>query len=805
MDFLKSLSEWYLGVPPADPGQGTAWTYSYRTPWAGWLPPWAVLLLALLAIGFVVRIYQRDARTTTRGARITLIGLRLGVLAMVLVMLTELTLQIDRTGLPTVVVLVDDSGSMSLEDQYSGQSLEAAARELLQQGNFNRATRINLARSILLRDDARFLRTLLDEHKLRVYRFSESAAPLGQTEYLRAENLDELVTALNDLQADGEQTRHGPAVRKVLDDLRGAPPSAIIILSDGITSTSNADRLSGVVEEAAARLVPIFTVGIGSEEPARDLQMYDLLAEEVAFVDDQITFAAKLKAFGFDGKPITVTLKQKGDDRILTSVQATAGADGRPVKIELPYTPTEEGEFDYIVEVTPSPRETDTDNNAETRHVSVRREKIRVLLADGLPRYEYRYLKHVLERDKTVDVDVVLQQADLEYASEDETAIEHFPVKREELLQYDVIVLGDLNPDYLSSGVYANLQDFVRDAGGGIIFVAGPRYNPVAYRGTPLDVMLPVQLSQVTIPPPDVPIIEGFRPELTLEGRKGTSMFRFGQSERESLAIWNQLPELYWLCEATELKDGALVFAEHPNRFGGGQRIPVIAMHRYGAGKVLFHATDDLWRWRFRVGDAWYGRYWLQAIRYLSRSRLLGRDRAAELTADRLVYQQGETVYLRVRFLDERLAPLQKDGVTVMVERRGDVQRPVQLARIPQAPTIFEGQFSRAAEGAYHAWVARPGFNEAPPSTDFRVEAPAQEMQRRSLDRPELQETSRRTRGRYYSLAEAAQLPDDVPPGQPVSLESQDPILLWNRWESMVLFTALLLAEWLLRKRCRLV
>jgi hypothetical protein len=253
------------------------------------------------------------------------------------------------------------------------------------------------------------------------------------------------------------------------------------------------------------------------------------------------------------------------------------------------------------------------------------------------------------------------------------------------------------------------------------------------------------------------------------------------------------------------MRPGGIAFAVHPTEKSSGGKLPVISMRRFGAGKVLFHATDDLWRWRFRVGDLYYGRYWVQAIRFLSRSRLLGRDRAAELTADRLTYEHGENVQLRVRFLDDRLAPTEDDGVTVMVERRGDVQRPIRLSRVPQTPTVFEGQFPRALEGSYHAWVAAPSFNEVPPSTDFRVEALESELRVRSLDRAELTETAKKTRGKYYSLAEASRLPFEIPEGHPVPLETQDPIALWGRWEFMLLFASLLLAEWIMRKRARLL
>lgn len=809
MQWLKQFLEWYLGIPPAGPGQGTAWHLSVRPPWPSWMPLWGVLLLLFALMAYVVWVYRRDANSLSWPVRTTLVLLRLSAIAIVLLFLTELTLSIDRTGLPIIVVMVDDSASMGLEDRYPDQPLQQQVQQLLKEGGFRTPKRINLVKAILTRRDGQFLNRLLERHKIRAYRFSETAVPLGSGEYLNAKGIGDLLPLIDALEADGAQTRPGPSVRKVLDDLRGTPPSAVVILSDGITSTTDADRLSGVVDVAQSSLVPIFVVGVGSAEPARDVQLYDTLVDEVAFVGDPILFSAKVRAYEFQGQTIMVRLKDARTGETLATRQIEAGDDGQSAKVELIYTPPTEGEFEFTLQADALPNEANLNDNAETRHVSVREERIHVLLADSAPRYEFRYLKNLLERDKTIELDSLLQEADVEFAMEDETALDHFPVKREELLEYDVVIFGDLNPSFLSYGVYDNLDAFVRDAGGGLIVIAGPQYTPLAFRGTPLEVLLPVKLESARVPSPAIPIVEGFRPRLTLAGRKETTIFRFADSERESLSVWNSLPELYWLFEARDLAEGARVYAEHPTRSSGSGRLPVIVKHRVGAGTVLFHATDELWRWRFRVGDYYTSRYWVQAIRSLSRSKLIGRDRTAELTSDRLIYQRGDTVNLRVKFFEERLAPSAESGVRVIVERRGDVQRSVKLTRLIQAPSVFEGQLVRAPEGSYHAWIVEPAFNEAPPSIDFRVEAPLGELERRSLDRAELVSTAEKTQGKFYTPPEASQLPDDIPPGHVVPLETLEPISLWSLWQMLVpflaLFTAVLVAEWILRKRFRLI
>ena len=301
-------------------------------------------------------------------------------------------------------------------------------------------------------------------------------------------------------------------------------------------------------------------------------------------------------------------------------------------------------------------------------------------------------------------------------------------------------------------------------------------------------------------------MIEGFQPELTTEGQYNTSIFRFADSAEKSQTIWNNLPELYWFYTAEDVKPGASVFATHPTQKGkNGQLIPIIATQRVGAGKVLFNATDDLWRWRDLVGDLYYSRFWVQAIRYLSRSKLLNQEQAVELSLDRKIYQQGDTVQIRVKFLDERQIPTKLENVTVMLERQGDVSRPVILAPLEKSPNVFEGSYSNITEGAYHTWVSQPILQGTPPSDDFRVEISQRELLIRDMNQNDMQKTANETRGKYFHIFAADQLPRAIPAGHPVPLENEEPIPLWNRWELLILFTLLITAEWLLRKRFRLV
>lgn len=803
---MKSFLEWYLGIPPAQPGQGTQWTWLRQTPWPSGTPAWLVVIIAAAIVASIVWVYRRDARSVTLPWRIVLISLRLATIIFVLLILTELTLVVDRTGLPFIAVLIDDSASMGLDDQYTDPAEKSAVSTLLRDQPEERSTRLAIARELLTGSDAEFLRQLQAKHQVRLYRFAETASMIGGTD--TAESRLSLTDAVQKLTAGGSATSPAAAIRKVLHDFRGSLPSAIVILSDGIASTGERDELTVGAQLAARRLVPLYTVGIGSEEAMHDLNLYDTLADEVAFVHDPITLTARLKSFGFAGKNIPVVLRDKQSGTVLGSTRVTAGRNGQTVPIEITWAPDTAGDYEVVLEASPQQTEIDRTNNAETRQISVREERLRVLLIDSMPRWEFRELKSLLEREKTVELHTILQDADLEFADQDATAQPlrgRFPVSREQLFAYDVVIFGDVNVEFLSVSTLDNLRSFVSEAGGGLIFVAGTRFNPLSYAQTPLAGLLPIEIEGVTLPGPNESIPLPFQPVLTLEGQKSTPIFRFDTDERSSLAVWRSLPGLYWLAAVQDIKPGATVFVEHPTRMGNGRHLPVIVMQRFGAGKVIFQATDETWLWRRRVGDLYYGRYWIQAIRYLSRSRLLGQSRSAELTSDRLVYNRDEAVTLRVRFFNDEEVPASDQPVTAIVEHRGGSNQEVLLTRVPQAPNVFEGQLRRVADGSYHAWIASPSFTDSPPATDFRVESPENELRVRGLDRQQLSDAARISRGKYYSIATARQLPSDIPPGRPVPIRSEDPIRIWNRWEVLLLFTVLLTAEWLIRKRVRLV
>ncbi len=806
-----------LNVPPPQAGEAIAPRIRYEQPWSQSL----CIAVVLGGSALIIWLYRREGNASSL-YKYVLAAIRICLLLLLVFMISEAVLSVERTGLPYLAILIDDSESEKIADQYEQPEVRTALQSLASQvadsaipaspatapaGDAQAdLTRIEIAKGLILKDKARLIQELQKQHKVRLYLVANTAKLLAEVD--RPADILPAAQKLREAQAIGLQSRLGDDTRQVLTELRGAPPSAIVLLSDG--QTTEGEPLAKAAELAARKGVPIFTIGLGSAEPARDLELTELLVDDVVFVDDAVRFQAKLLARGFQGQKVTVRLKERDAasadpkaERELSSTEVEAPADGQPRRFELVYRPKTTGERTFILEIDRKPRELQTENNRIERLVTVRKEKLKVMLVESEPRYEFRYLKNYLEREETIDLSVVLLSSDPEYSEQDRSALPTFPASKDELFAFDVVIVGDADPGFLSHSQMQHLAEFVTDKGGGILFIAGESFNPLAYRGTPLELLLPIELGDARNPTAVGNAINSYRPELTAEGR-ASPIFRFGETEASSALIWQQLPDLFWYFEAPRKKPAALVLAEHPTVTGSEGKLALDLYQFAGAGKAMFHAFDDTWRWRFRTGDRYFGRFWVQAIRFLARSKLVG-QRQAEIQTDRRRYESGQPIRLRVRFPNPGLAPA-AGSVTVQVEGKNLTPRKVPLTQVTGTRNVFEGALPQAPEGEYEVRLLPPPILDGPiPTATFRVEAPASEFERVQMNEPELIRVAAATGGKFYTPQTAASLFQDLPKPSKVPLDTDPPLPLWNTWPVLALFLTLLTLEWILRKRKQMV
>jgi hypothetical protein len=185
--------------------------------------------------------------------------------------------------------------------------------------------------------------------------------------------------------------------------------------------------------------------------------------------------------------------------------------------------------------------------------------------------------------------------------------------------------------------------------------VAGPRYSPQAFRNTAIEPILPVSIARVEGGEPPS-ITQGFRPVLTRDG-ENSSIFRFfADKAMNQQYLKNDWLPIFWYCQGVSVKPGVgEVYAEHPTDTGpDGRKAPILVLGRFGAGRTLFSAIDDSWRWSYYTGESIFDTYWVQQLRFLARSKKLGQRRIT-LASLRPVYELGGQVRVNMRVLDSTL------------------------------------------------------------------------------------------------------------------------------------------------------
>ncbi len=738
------------------------------------LPPsWVIALVlfpALVALAFLA--YRKPARPRPR--RRVLAVLRLLVLSLALFLAFGPFLRRDETRVEPapLAILYDDSASLQRVDAPQAQRLE------------------------VLREIARSAeRKALDErYRLSAYRVAEKLTPTtADAEAIRGRGT---VSALGD------------ALFSFLAEHRGRRIPEVILVSDG--RVTGGRDLEAAAERFAQEGVRVHAIALGDPRPAPDLSLERLKVPDLVLVGDTAVFTLRLRGNveQLPG-PILVRLHDENQREIDRVLIETWSPDG--VQLTLSTEISEVGVRTFYAQVEALPGEIALDNNRVELDLEARPARIRVLYVDGDPRWEYRYLKNRLLRsenvnDREIELRCWLASASRDFpqeASPGLTRLRRCPVDADELLEnFDLVILGDvdpthIHPDPLDGPRFLDaVATFVR-RGGGLLMLAGPRHNPTAYRGTPLEPLLPVQLGR------SAPLVEdGFRamPSVLDAPHPVVMLDRDPQRNR---AEWENAVPLWWFQPVERLRPGAQAWLVHPQR--SNQHGPlVLAASVYAPdGWVGWIGTDETWRWRFPGGERTLQRFWRSALRHLASTRLRGAEGRARLDLDRSQVELGQTLMVEARLRDDSYQPLQRDeGLEAFLED-GPV---VPLAPVPGQPGTYRGRFRAAQVGPGQIYLTSDdrADGDVLASARFHTVLPSREMRVTAQDTDALRLLTERTGGMLVQAPAAKKLLGQLDGSERLTrlVASHDAAL--DGRLLLALFLLLAATEWFLRKRSNL-
>lgn len=773
--------------------------------------PWWIALAALVPImGFAFLMYRREA-TLHPLLRKALALLRTGALLLIVLLLLQPAARFEsETEVPgNLLVLVDVSDSMKIRDtrKNTPDLVEAAAalnkipwpeaqsREEVDPAAFaahfstkakrdevSMASRAELVNGLFRHPDLNVFNRLAADHNLRCFMGAENLRELEPSENL-AEVLEK------GLPEAAGHTRLGDALNEAVDRYRGSPVSGVVLISDG---ASNAGRSP---LEAARRLkdrgIPVHTIGVGLPHPS-DVAIRDLIVKEVVFTKDLVSAKVRIESAGYEKR--TVALRVLLDDSEVAS--RTVVLTGKPQFEQLSFKAGHlPRRANVRVEVSPLSGEATTENNQVSQTLRVVEDKIKVLYIEGVPRWEYRYLRAILKRDRRLDVTFLMTQGDRELARASADHIAQYPTDPGAAFAYDLVILGDVRSGVFEEEQMETMEELVRRRGGALLMIAGKDHAPGEYADTPIEKVLPVRLDEGG----GEQISRHIHPVLTDAGKESMVMV-LETSERRNDAIWSNVKPLGWVPRVAGIRRGAAVLAELSDPVYGLESYPLVAWQRYGSGKSMFVATDHLWRLRYKIGDEHHTRFWVQAIQFLGLSRLLGENQQVRIETDRTVYSAGTPVRITVNALDETYGPVTAPAYTVQVGRvDGQLRERVMLNAIPGAQGLFYGEYVPPEPGRYEVTPESDPVTQAN-TREFDVKTSTAEKTETAMRKDLLVKMADLTGGTYSGLLGIPELDSRIAPKtETVTLAKERQ--LWDNWIVLVIFLALVSMEWFLRRQ----
>ncbi len=798
------MLERLLGLENAQ--QITYFEWYLRRPW----PITIVLLLIVCAAAYAAWSYSRTG-TLSRFGRAALIAIRAVLLGIIILLLfepvfgVEMNVKLRRL----VLILVDDSASMRINDQRrEARDLHAAALAL-GEADFGqaqlalpraarqaarRATRTDIARGILTNEQLRLIDRLDENFKVRTFRFSEGLQPLG-AEGDNGADADGPIDQR--LSADGEATRLGAAIDEAVNRYAGQPIAGLILLTDG-ASNKGVDPVE-VARRMRDRSIPLYPVGIGLPDPP-DVAINSMLVQEIVFAGDRVPIRLQIGSSGYAGRSVKMTLSVDGAPIDSRDLALTGG----PQFAQMIYEPGQVSGMKRLrVDIEPLADETTTANNAFEQTVRVIDEKIKVLYVEGKPRWEFRYLRRVLERDRRLDVKFLMTEGDRDLARHSDQYIERFPEVAGEAFRFDLVILGDVPATIFTPRQMQRMTELVKNHTGSLLMLAGRRHAPQSYADTLIEPLLPVRLVGRRGAEWQ-PIRERIHPRVTPAGRISASASLETPQQRND-AIWRLVSPMHELPRLEGAKAGANVLVTLSDAEGRDEAYPLIAWQRYGTGKCMFVGTDQLWRMRFKRGDKYHARFWGQTIQFLTLSRLLGGNKRIHVETDRRSYSTGDRVQVFAHVLNENFEPARTDRFSVFIERVGPLPESVdvELEADPRTPGLFRGFVPAEQSGRFRIRVA-DDLADVANTVEYEVKAVTLEQREPAMQQPLLENLAALSGGRYVRIADLPQLADGLEAGEKTTVVRREKEL-FDLPAVFILVLALAATEWFFRRRRDLV
>lgn len=713
-----------------------------------------------------------------------------------------------------VVVAVDSSASMKLSDVSGAQTNRTPDQEAATDAQANvpplePVARFQRAEDLLLKGATPLLKKLSETQDVELVLLRGPQTQRLWWYRQGGKDTSGDMPQRFEVSADAGITNLDSTLREALGP--ATTGSALVVLSDG------QHNAAGSPEEFATAMrqtgTPIFTVGFGTEVPPPDLSVLNVLTPESVFSEENLQGRVLVGDSLPNGTPAIVQIESLG--RAMWEQKFTADGKGErsfdftfPVK-DLPPAPATESDktlrlLSVRVAALGERANIEKTRANNTREVALHllTKKRKVLIIDGRPRWETRYIHNHFDRDDRWQATLVLD----DFAAQPEagTLQKNFPKSRDELLSYDLVLLGDVPLKRMRGDHVAWLMEFVEKRGGGLILIDGNRGHLKGWAQDPkTSPLVPVRYNQAATRDQAAALA------VTPEGENQPGL-RLSDSASANATLWPTLPPTLWHADV-QTQPGGITLAKFvaADAVASSPSVssPAVVFRQLGAGAVLYLATEDLWRWRYQIGDLYHQRLWMQLAAWIAAPPFQAEEKTIAIGTDRLRYVPGEQSEIRVRVRNARGEMVTDAQPRAFLIHEGEEVATLQLEPDPTHVGTYRAQTPPLKAGSYEIAVAEsPTAARSNVRLSLRVaDAGNPEWATLTMNRALLEAMAGASGGRFLREEQAAtELPNLLRTLDRQQSQTRE-VNLWSSWWWFGAVIVLLTAEWLLRKRLKLL
>ena len=723
--------------------------------------PWPVVLVVGLAVlALTLWAYRQKFRGTTGRWRYVALGLRLVAVLMCFFATLRPSLLIDEKKKQdsTFLFLLDGSGSMNLTDEVGGQSRYAVAQKAL----------ADARKQVEGRSAQLVTKTYKFDNELHDYKPDDPAKP------------------------DGKESALGSALLKAVKDTQGTRITSIILLSDGASNGGTSPLAAA--QQLKAQQIPVLTVGVGSADAGKnsiDLAARDLNAGTTVFVKNKPEIRGVVGTRGFGGRTIEVELHVDGNPKPVDTqtIKVPEGADVVPVT-GLKYVPETPGEKRLTLKVREESGELSKLNNEVSAYLDVLKGGLKVLYVQGPDfSFEPRFLIRAVDPAREINTELRVIR---EPARGDKGLLDDNDFTPG---QYDVYILGGVAADYFTRAQVALLARAV-ERGAGLMMLGGrSSLGMGGWGSSPLAPVLPTEMSTA-----DGEVNPGEQGVKVLPNKTELNNYvmRLGGSPAESERLWAALAPITDYNRLGRIKPLAFLLAQ-----AGPDPVMVGLENANGGRGRTLEFGGETWPWARTEKDA-HARFWRQVILWLAHRENSGENQVKlKLDSRRVAIGQKLDVAASARDgKNEAITDAQYEASFSRVEAPGKpAAKPEPFVLFPQGEEAKGPIFANVPAGEYEVTVRarRAGKEFATAQARFMVYQDDRELENPAADPALLRQIAETTGGSALASEELGKYLRDLGPDA-AEYVSQVDKRLWDNWPFLMIFAAVLTAEWALRK-----